>query len=194
MLFRSANQGAFAAQGKIVGFLNPDILWQEQALVRVWEFFASHSPLTILGFTLLDETRETERFSGGKLPHLGQLLEHNLLPERFSQVDTSRDALDWVSGCGLFIPQKTFLLLGGFDKDFFLYFEDVDLCLRAKKHDIVVIREEYFRLLHRGGKSFSSHQKQKRNFYASQLTYFRKHRSRKEYAILKILHFLKQAL
>jgi N-acetylglucosaminyl-diphospho-decaprenol L-rhamnosyltransferase len=191
---QAANQGAAVAQGRILGFINPDVLWQESVLSQVREFFEERNLLTILGFTLVTETQEEERFSSGRAPQLSSLLYQNLFPQRFLRDDLFGESVDWVSGCGLFLPQKTFFLLKGFNEDFFLYFEDVDLCLRAKQHHITVVRDARFRLLHRGGKSFSSRKKQKTNFYSSQITYFRKHRPKKEYLFVRFFHFLRQVL
>ncbi|MCR6652549.1 MAG: glycosyltransferase [Cellvibrionaceae bacterium] len=40
---------------------------------------------------------------------------------------------DWVSGASFMVRSETFKHLGGFDPFFFLYFEEVDLFLRAKR-------------------------------------------------------------
>lgn len=53
----------------------------------------------------------------------------------------------WFAGMFLIINKNKFIELGGFDKRFFMYLEDADLCLRAKKlgcdlsllHDFKVI-------------------------------------------------------
>ncbi|MBV8148590.1 MAG: glycosyltransferase family 2 protein [Candidatus Eremiobacteraeota bacterium] len=37
----------------------------------------------------------------------------------------------WVSGCAMVVRRETFVALDGFDRAYFLYYEDVDLCLRA---------------------------------------------------------------
>jgi len=47
---------------------------------------------------------------------------------------------DWVAGMFMLIPRDLFAALGGFDERYFLYYEDVDLCARARLQgrDVVV--------------------------------------------------------
>lgn len=41
--------------------------------------------------------------------------------------------VDWMAGASLLVRQRTFEQTGGFDERFFLYFEETDLCLRARR-------------------------------------------------------------
>ncbi len=40
---------------------------------------------------------------------------------------------DFITGCSLLIPRTVFEKIGGLNKDYFLYLEDVDYCLRAQQ-------------------------------------------------------------
>ncbi len=97
--------------------------------------------------------------------------------------------VDWVSGCALFIRQDLFSRLGGFDEDFFLYFEDVDLCHRAKNLGYEIIVTEKMRLTHLGGRSLKQSAARKRHYYRSQDIYFKKCRPKLEGFFLKLLRF-----
>jgi hypothetical protein len=44
--------------------------------------------------------------------------------------------VEFISGADLFIPQKTFDALHGFDEDFFLYFEETDLQKRMSEMEL----------------------------------------------------------
>lgn len=46
--------------------------------------------------------------------------------------------VDWVSGAFMVIKRRVFEVLGGFDENFKLYYEDLDLCLQAKKNGFTI--------------------------------------------------------
>lgn len=41
---------------------------------------------------------------------------------------TETNSIDWVSGCSLIISKNNYINIGGFDENYFMYFEDQDLC------------------------------------------------------------------
>ena len=43
---------------------------------------------------------------------------------------------DWISGSFMLIKRKDFIRIGGWDENFWMYYEDMDICKRAKKHGI----------------------------------------------------------
>jgi hypothetical protein len=190
---QGANIGAASSSGRILGFLNPDIAWQKRCLGEIEDAFRNDERIGIAGMQLFSPDGEPEAWSNGREPSLWRILRNNLLP--FRKKTSGRIALpvptDWVSGGALFIRKGIFQDLGGFDERFFLYFEDADLCRRVRKSGHGVFLLPAFPLVHYGGKSQPSLAFQKKQFYASQETYFKKHRPRSEYFFLRLFRFLR---
>jgi len=57
--------------------------------------------------------------------------------------------VDWLAGLFLAMRTETFRTLGGFDERYYLYCEDVDLCLRARQHGLSVALLCGLRITHR---------------------------------------------
>lgn len=56
----------------------------------------------------------------------------------------------WLSGCFLLFLNNTFTTLDGFSNQYFMYFEDVDLSVRARRYSIPVVVDETIHVGHRG--------------------------------------------
>ncbi|VUS73884.1 N-acetylglucosaminyl-diphospho-decaprenol L-rhamnosyltransferase [Klebsiella spallanzanii] len=79
-----------------------------------------------------------------------------------------------VTGCFMLFRTKVLTSLGGFDKDFFLYFEDTDLSLRARKiTDVAYVPG--VKVLHHGGNVSKKGLKHILFFTSSMIKFFRKH-------------------
>ncbi len=63
------------------------------------------------------------------------------------------EQLDYISGCSLLISRKAYQETKGFDKRFFLYNEEVDLCLRAQQQGIRLGRAFDSRVEHHSAKT-----------------------------------------
>ena len=183
-----ANIGALAATGDIIGFLNPDMLWDGATFKAIRSVFETDATVGIVGLRLTDGNGQTEAWSSGNDPSLAGLIANNIL---WGYQDSQ---IDWVSGGALFIRKDLFQKLGGFDERFFLYFEDADLCRRARLLGTSVRLADHLPIIHMGGRSQESKASQKRYFYISQSAYFHKHRPRAEYYTLRFLRFLRYGL
>lgn len=66
-------------------------------------------------------------FSGGSLSwwRMRALHRQKICPQKRNE--------DFLTGCALFIPMEAVGIIGGFDEKFFLYYEDADFSVRAKK-------------------------------------------------------------
>lgn len=57
--------------------------------------------------------------------------------------------VDWLSGCCLFVSRDFFELSGGFDDKYFLYFEDIDLCRKARELKKNVLFDPNLSIIHK---------------------------------------------
>ena len=185
------NAGAKIAQGEILFFLNPDAEIISADIFAVLHEFEKNNNIGIIGSRLLTENKITQDWSAGVEINLARVLKNNLGQKEV--LGEERQELAWVSGTAMFVRKSLFEKLGGFDSRFFMYFEDVDLCFRARKLGQIVLYCPAFSVLHHGGKSYGEKRTQKKNYYESQDYYFQKHYGNAKARLLKILRTITYA-
>lgn len=83
---------------------------------------------------------------------------------------------DWVSGACLLARRRAFDAVGGFDESFFLYEEDVDLCLRVRAGGFRVVFVPDALVVHQLGRSMARAPALARfEYQRSHILYYRKH-------------------
>ncbi len=136
---RAVNEGCRLARGDWILLLNPDVTlapgFLAQALQAAERGTLEDPNLGVVGFRLLnpDGTRQP---STGPFPTLAGSVARLLLPRWLRKYNLlsgeEPGPVDWATGCCLLVRRACWEQLGGFDRDFFLYYEDVDLCRRAE--------------------------------------------------------------
>lgn len=82
----------------------------------------------------------------------------------------------WVSGSCLLIRRAVLEAVGGLDEDFFLYEEDVDLCVRVRRLGHRVLFDPRAEVVHHLGRSVAKEPAAARlHYHRSHLRYYRKH-------------------
>ena len=148
---RANNQGAKIASGDFLLFINPDTVMIEDAIESMLDYIRSDSSIGILGPKVLNSD-QTIQYSCRKFPTIwsGLFNRYSLTTRLFPNNRYSRDYLmldydhnstrsvDWVSGCCMMMSKSTFNKANGFDENYFLFIEDVDICQVIKKRLRVV--------------------------------------------------------
>ena len=143
---KANNQAAKIAQGKVLIFLNPDTILSEQAIYSMYKYYCSHTETGVLGPKVVNPEGSLQ-YSCRRYPTLwtGLFNRYSILsrlfPEnRFTSQYLMRDfdhneirQVDWLSGCCLMVSKSTFENSHGFDENYFLFNEDVDLCRTIKQ-------------------------------------------------------------
>jgi GT2 family glycosyltransferase len=192
------NQGMRLSQGKVLVLLNPDIELFSSSLTILWKFFLnsqiSPKQLGPVGGKLLFPNGDAQP-SCGPFPHLLNLLWRLILPpvRRRYYLRLPQQAplpVDWVTGAFMAIQREVLQNLGGFDTDFFLYYEDVDLCLRAKKEGLITYYVPTALAYHHNPHAIrhNSNTELQRIIQDSRVLYFKKHRPGWEAWVLEKLN------
>jgi GT2 family glycosyltransferase len=104
---RACNQGARAARGEVLVFLNPDVFVTPGWLAILVRRVAEHPDAAIICPT-------------------------TLYPDQSAPIVTAAvEESAAVPGCAMLMPRADWQVLGGFDEQIFLYWEDTELCWRA---------------------------------------------------------------
>lgn len=145
--FAAGNNAAIrAARGAgmlppYVLLLNPDTIVRPGALAGLLAFMDAHPHVGIAG-SRLEQPDGTPHYSAFRFPTvLGELegglrlrLATRLLATRTVAAPPRDHAcqVDWVSGASLLVRSAVFDDVGLLDERYFLYFEEVDFCLRSR--------------------------------------------------------------
>jgi len=78
-------------------------------------------------------------FAGGKMDFANVIGHHRGVDDVDHGQYEKEEIIDFASGCAMLINKDVFQKLGLFDEKYFLYYEDNDLCQRAKKHGFKIL-------------------------------------------------------
>lgn len=183
----ACNQGAALASGELLLFLNPDSELQPGALDAVCRMLEESENAGLAGIrTILpDGSFEPGCLRGFPTParaaayYLGleRLFPQNRLCGGYHMTWLDREKnheVDSVSGSFMLLRRSLFEELGGFDEDYFMYGEDMDLCLRIRERGLRVLYCADGLMLHHHGKCGRS-PRQTAAFYDSMLLFYEKH-------------------
>ena len=185
---RAHNRGIAASTGDFVVLINPDTVVERQFFASLRSFFEEHPQVGIAGPKILDSEgelqlsarREISALSGflGRTSLLTRLFpKSSLVKSQFPAVtEGSRPApVDWVSGACMAIRRDTLQNIGPLDERFFMYFEDADLCRRARAAGWLVYYLPHIEIVHQTGASSRSKPKAVWFLHKSAFLYHRKH-------------------
>lgn len=152
---RAVNEGCRLSQGEWILLLNPDMTlppgFLDQVHALTERLSTNESRVGIVGLGLRNAD-DTPQHSAGFFPTFWSTLTRLLLPRtrrKYEALPQDRPrSVDWVTGCAMLIRRQCFQELGGLDTDFFLYYEDVDLCRRARRQGWSVWYEPTIQAIH----------------------------------------------
>lgn len=202
---RANNVGMMIAKGEYLFLLNSDTLLLNDAIHQFYDFAHNHEPKAFYGCWLENAEGQWIHSCRRELPSIKIILRNQLAlyakfilcrklePEEFISQEECTE-VGYVTGADLFLHRSVYEETGGFDHNFFLYFEESDWQRTCRKRGIKSYVIHGPRIVHyHGGSQETNHivnvasiQRQ----YHSCCYYIKKDSSRLEYVIFRIFNFI----
>lgn len=180
------NIGVRQAKGDYVLVLNPDTVFKENIIDRLYSKIKTSKKIGIVA-PLLVSTNGKILEQGAKeltplkaifkLSFIDKIWRNNPLSKEYwvNKWGNNLKQVDNVPGSAFLIGKKLFEELGGFDENFFLYFEEFDFCKRVRELGYKIYIDPQSKLIHKWGTSTKLLANKNEIFQKSRFYYFRKH-------------------
>jgi len=180
------NRGLARARGPFVLILNSDAEVRPGMVEALLERLEAHPEVGLIGPRTVDGDGVIQVSFGPPLTPLREWQQRRLVrgvkarrPAALAQAQ-ARAAHEhepaWISASCLLARREALQAIGGFDEGFFLYEEDVDLCLRAGRAGWGVLFTPAAEVVHHLGRSMARTPHRARlEYHRSHLRYYRKH-------------------
>ena len=185
------NLGVSNSSTPYILIANPDIILDEKSILQLYlTFLENIANAGILGPSLYDQ--KMIRRTNGSISYIkktqGKKLSNakNNLPE-------ANISCEFLVGCCFLMKRDFFNHLGGFDKDFFMYFEDNDLCDRVIQNKKTIMEIPSAKIIHlensSSNKNFLHNIKMALVHKISSYIYLKKNLSSKSFIIHLLINF-----
>jgi GT2 family glycosyltransferase len=162
--FGAANNiAAKVAKSSVLLFLNPDVIVLENSIKSMYDKLKSNLEVGLVGCKLLNQDL-TLQYSCRRFLKFHEFIIsrtplkvffHKSYIEKINAKYLMKDFnhtedifVDWIMGSCMIMRKELFEKLGGFSKDYFMYFEDVDLCYKVNNHNKKVLYTSYAQMIH----------------------------------------------
>jgi GT2 family glycosyltransferase len=182
---RANNLGIRATASDFVLLLNPDTVVQPSAIQTLMRTLGSRHDAAAVGPRLVDGDGIPELSFGWRIGPLGELRQKIVgglhrrgvgpvrrLVDRWTRAAGTRE---WVSGACLLIRRTDLASAGLLDERYFMYTEDVDLCVSLRRRGRAILFVPDAEVIHLRGRSAGRNPQTERLRRVSQLAYYAKH-------------------
>ena len=163
---KANNIGLKISRGKYILMINPDTIVKEDTFVKMIEFFEANKEVGLAGCKVLNPDGTLQLacrrgFPGvwtsfTKVTGLSSLFPKSKLFAKYNltYLDENKSyEVDAISGAFMFMRKEVYESVGGFDPEFFMYGEDIDLCYRVQKAGYKVYYVHSTEIIHYKGES-----------------------------------------
>ncbi|MGO4910778.1 glycosyltransferase family 2 protein [Leeuwenhoekiella sp. W20_SRS_FM14] len=179
---KANNQGVAQAKGEYICILNPDTVISENCFSTLLKFSQNQSNMGAVGIRLIDGTGNYLPESKRNLPTIKvSALKIIGNTSAYYANQLAQDEVGKVPvlvGAFMFIKRQVFLDAGGFDEDYFMYGEDIDLSYTLHKKGYTNFYYGKLTAIHFKGESSSKDKIYAQRFFGAMHIFHKKHFSK----------------
>lgn len=188
--FSKANNEALkVSKGKFILLINPDTIVSEDTITKMIDFINQYPEVGLAGCKILNPDGSLQlacrrSFPGPwtsfcKVTGLSTLFPKSKLFAKYNLTyldENSTYEVDAISGSFMMMKREAYEKVGGFDEQFFMYGEDLDLCYRIQKNGYKVFYYPGTQIIHYKGESTKrSSLDETKYFYNAMNLFVKKH-------------------
>jgi N-acetylglucosaminyl-diphospho-decaprenol L-rhamnosyltransferase len=167
---RANNLAAAESSGRYILFLNPDTEVCADAIETLVAALDAHPEAGMVGARLLNTDRTLQTTCVAAVPNiLNQTLNFGWLRAAFPmwgiwgmralyRADKLSSPVEAISGACMMMRREVVKQVGGFSTDYFMYAEDMDLCVKVARAGHAILYVPEAEIVHHGGGSSSRRQ------------------------------------
>jgi GT2 family glycosyltransferase len=159
-----------------VWLLNNDVIVDPQVVTQLVRCAISEPGIGGVGATIFEYHQPSIVQAAGGGVFSRRHFNPNLISRPRGRANGRAPRVDFISGCSLLMPTDVLRRVGLIDEAFFIYCEDVDLCVRLRALGTELVHAESARIWHKGG-SAVGHRSVRHDYYTvrNTLAVVRKH-------------------
>ena len=124
------NKAVNISKGEYILLLNPDTIILDKAIEKTYRFIKSLNENDLVGCKLLNKDLTTQ-LSAAYFP---SIFRYTLAKISNYNINEYTHQCDWVMGAYMMLKKSTYIDIGGFNENYFMYCEDMDLCYKIYKN------------------------------------------------------------
>ncbi len=176
---RANNQGVFESKGEFILILNPDIVIAEDSLDKVLLFAEKQQKMGALGIKFIDGTGNFLPECKRNIPTLkiaNQKIRGNTKKYYANHISENEIAqVEILTGAFMLMKREVYLKIGGFDEDYFMFGEDIDLSFKLLNNGFKNYYYGESSMIHYKGESTVKDISYLKNFYGAMQIFYKKH-------------------
>ena len=173
------NIGVRQAKGDYLCILNPDTVVAEDTFLKLLKFSKKKKKLGIIGCRLIDGKGRFLPESKRKIPYVKAAFKkifgnsNDYYANHLNENETGK--VDVLVGAFMFLERAVYNDIKGFDEDYFMYGEDIDISYKALKNGYCNYYYGGTTVMHFKGESTLKDKRYARRFYGAMQIFYKKH-------------------